>query len=477
MEPIETHSSGRWGEMAQRQYLPFSTILGGGVVLHAMNVFVSTTILPSVVQEIGGLAYYAWSTTLFVLASILSAALASRLLGAVGARGAYVVALLIFSLGTIICAAAWSIGVLNLGRAIQGAGGGLLYALAYAVIRMVFPERLWPIAIGLITLMWGIATLTGPALGGVFAELNMWRGAFYSLLPIVGLVLMLALRVLPGRQTGDENAGPVPVFQLGALVGLVLLISLVSASPTGTFLTLGAGLSVALCWVIVWAERRTKGQLMPSGGLSPLTSLGALYACVACLIVGMQPEAFVPYFLQIIHGQSPLIAGYIGALMAVGWTLGSVVSARFTGPRAEATITIGPLISLAGLLLQALTLPGFWAGGAILALICVGLVLVGFGIGYTWPHVTTAIYRHAPAGEDDLTAGAITTVQLSATAIGAGLAGLVANLAGMEDPGGVAGASSAAYWVSVTFLTAPAAAFVFALVVRPKATVAKADIA
>lgn len=475
MEPIEPQNSGRWGELAQRQYLPFSTILGGGVVLHAMNVFVSTTILPSVVQEIGGLAYYSWSTTLFVLASILSAALASRLLGAVGARGAYVAALAVFSVGTIICATAWTIGVLNLGRAIQGAGGGLLYALAYTVIRMVFPQRLWPIAIGLITLMWGIATLTGPALGGVFAELNMWRGAFYSLLPIVGLVLILALRVLPGRRSGGEDAGPVPVVQLGALVGLVLLISMVSATPTGPFLVWGAGISGALCWLLVWAERRMKGRLMPSGGLSAHTSLGALYACVACLIFGMQPEAFVPYFLQVIHGQSPLVAGYIGALMAVGWTLGSIVSARFTGSRAEATIILGPLISFAGLLLQTLTLPGYWAVDGMLGLISVGLLLVGFGIGYTWPHVTTAIYRHAPAGEDDLTAGAITTVQLSATAIGAGLAGLVANLAGMEVPGGLAGASSAAYWVSLTFLTAPAAAFIFALIARPKATGAKAD--
>lgn len=136
MEPIETKGSGRWGELAQRQYLPFSTILGGGVVLHAMNVFVSTTILPSVVQEIGGLAYYSWSTTLFVLASILSAALASRLLGAVGARGAYIVALAVFSIGTTICATAWTIGLLNLGRAVQGAEGG-------CYMRLPIPSSEW----------------------------------------------------------------------------------------------------------------------------------------------------------------------------------------------------------------------------------------------------------------------------------------------------------------------------------------------
>ena len=97
---IPASPAARWRDLALGGNLPYSAILGGGVILHAVNVFVSTTILPSVVAEIGGLSFYSWATTLFVMASILSAALASRLMQRLGARGAYLAALLLFRTGT-----------------------------------------------------------------------------------------------------------------------------------------------------------------------------------------------------------------------------------------------------------------------------------------------------------------------------------------------------------------------------------------
>jgi MFS family permease len=150
-------------------------------MLHALNIYIVTTILPSVVGDIGGLGFYAWSMTLFVVASILGAAVASRLLDRVGAGRAYLTATLVFAAGTLICAAAPAFPVLLAGRFVQGVGGGLLYALAYSIIRLVYPEALWPRAIGLISVMWGVSTLVGPAVGGVFAELGAWRAAFWSL--------------------------------------------------------------------------------------------------------------------------------------------------------------------------------------------------------------------------------------------------------------------------------------------------------
>jgi MFS family permease len=80
--------------------------LAGGVALHATNVYVATTILPSVVHDIGGLELYAWNTTLFVVASILGSVLSVRLLAVLGARSAYFSALAVFALGTVVCATA-----------------------------------------------------------------------------------------------------------------------------------------------------------------------------------------------------------------------------------------------------------------------------------------------------------------------------------------------------------------------------------
>ena len=63
-----------WGDLLAGRNAAYSIVLAGGVTLHAVNIFIVTTILPSVVGDIGGLEYYAWATTLFVVASILGAA-------------------------------------------------------------------------------------------------------------------------------------------------------------------------------------------------------------------------------------------------------------------------------------------------------------------------------------------------------------------------------------------------------------------
>lgn len=451
----------RWLDLTTRGHLPYSIILGGGVVLHALNIFISTTILPSIVRDIGGLDYYAWSTTLFVVASIVSAALTSRLKAALGARNAYLLALLLFAFGTVLCGAAGSITVLNIGRTVQGAGGGLLYALAYTVIRSVFPERLWPIAIGLITMMFGISTLLGPALGGFFAEIGHWRMAFFALLPVVvAIALLSAVKLDNSRQAGERPA-PVPVVQLALLIGVVLVVSLASAQPEAWRLAAAGVTSLVFAATAFWVETRSNGRLLPRGALDPFSELGALYLCIAFLLIGMQPETFIPFFLQTLYGQSPLVAGYIGALMALGWTVGSAVSAGFTGTRARNTILQGAGLSFCGLLVQLFLLPA-GGGPAALGAVCLGLMLVGFGIGFCWPHLTTQIYKSSPTGEADLAAGAITTVQMFATALGAALVGLTVNTAGLVDPGGPEGISAAAFWMCLLFLLAPAAAAFFA---------------
>lgn len=103
--------------------------LAGGVGLHAINVFLATTILPSVVKDIGGLEFFSWNTTLFVTASIIGSVLSARLLSKKGPRNAYQFSIIIFSLGTLFCALAYSMPIMLIGRFIQGLGGGFLFAL------------------------------------------------------------------------------------------------------------------------------------------------------------------------------------------------------------------------------------------------------------------------------------------------------------------------------------------------------------
>ena len=434
-----------------------SLALAGGVVLHAINVYIATTILPSVVQDIGGIDYYAWNTTLFVAASILGSALSARLLGRLGPRGAYLVASLVFAGGALACAFAPSMPVMLVGRLVQGLGGGFLFALSYAMIRLVFDERLWPRAMALVSGMWGVATLVGPAVGGVFAELGIWRAAFWSLIPVAGLFAVLAAAVLPGRSTDRVEPTPLPITQLWLLTAAVLSVSAGSVSSTLPLNLLGLAAAALFTGLLIVKESRARHRLLPAGAFRLATALGALYATMALLAVAVTSgEIFVPLFLQVLHHQSPLVAGYLAALMAAGWTLGSITSAGITGANVRRAILAGPILGVVGMLALALLMPRESNGDAqTLVPICAALTLIGLGVGLAWPHLLTRVFQVAPAGEQDLASASITTVQLFATAFGAALAGMVANIAGLTDPGGIEGTASAAVWLFGMFALAP----------------------
>ena len=434
-----------------------SLALAGGVVLHAINVYIATTILPSVVKDIGGIDYYAWNTTLFVAASILGSALSARLLGRLGPRGAYLVASLVFAAGALVCAFAPSMPVMLAGRLVQGLGGGFLFALSYAMIRLVFAEHLWPRAMALVSGMWGVATLVGPAVGGVFAELGIWRAAFWSLIPVAALFALLATRVLPGRSTAAAERSPLPLTQLVLLTAAVLAVSAGSVAPTlvGNFLGLGAASVFTVLLVIT--ESRARHRLLPTGALRLTTALGALYATMSLLAIAVTSgEIFVPLFLQVLHQQSPLMAGYLAALMAAGWTLGSIASASMNAQYMRRAILAGPILGVAGMVALAILMPvpsqGSWQA---LTPLCLALIVIGLGVGLAWPHLLTRVFQVAPTDEQNLASASITTVQLFATAFGAALAGMVANVAGLTHPGGMSGTASAAAWLFGLFALAP----------------------
>ncbi len=444
-----------WRDLLAGANLVRSLALAGGAGLHATNLYVSTTILPSVVRDIGGLAYYAWNTTVFVVASILGSAVASRLLARLGARAAYAIAAAIFAAGSLLCAAAPAMATMLVGRFVQGLGGGLLLALPYALIRTTFAEPLWPRAMALFSGVWGIATLLGPTIGGIFAELGNWRAAFWSLAPATAALTLAAVFVLP-RRKGGAPAPPLPGRQLALLTAAVLAASASSVAGRSAWSAGGLLLAVTLVAAVITAESRARHRLLPRGAFRITKPLGALYLMSALLAMTVTcTEIFVPLFLQELRGLSPLEAGYLAALMSVGWTVGAIVTSSLHEGRLILVLRGAALLSVVSMAALAVLLPGQGGGGWVaLTPLCIALVAGGAGVGIAYPHLSASILRVAPADEAEIAGSSIMTVQLCATAFGASLAGVTVNLAGLGDgPEGVAGA---ARWLFVVFALGPA---------------------
>jgi len=446
----------RWSELLRGGNAARSGVVGGGMAMHALNTFIVTTILPTVVRDIGGLEYLAWNTTLYVAASLLGGACCSRLQARFGPRASYRAALAVFGLGSLLCALAPDMPVLLWGRLVQGLGAGTLSALSFSMIRILFPRRLWPRAIAVVSTVWGAATLLGPALGGVFAEYGVWRPAFRAVLAITPVFALLVERCLASQDIqATRVATRLPVGSLALLLASVMALSVASTSAGAGWNGIGVAAAIAVFAWFVKRESSGGARLMPSGACDPRTAMGAIFATQFLLLMGMATEIFVPYFLQTLHAMTPLHAGYLSALMSAGWSTGSIGFSGVAERGSRMAMTAGPLLEAAGL--AGLWLPMPMAGGGFLLLGGLGAALftIGLGIGLGWPHLCARVYRFASDAERDLASASLTVIVMIGNAFGSAFAGLVTNMAGVTAPGGIPGGATASAWLFGLFMLAP----------------------
>src|ERR1700759_5773333 len=123
MTDTAANGMGSWRELLGPKNLGASTVLAGGVALYATNEFLTISLMPSAVADIGGQRYYAWVTTVYLVSSVVAATTVHSLLLRLGPRWAYLLGLSVFGAGSLACAAAPTMEVLLLGRAVQGAAG------------------------------------------------------------------------------------------------------------------------------------------------------------------------------------------------------------------------------------------------------------------------------------------------------------------------------------------------------------------
>jgi predicted MFS family arabinose efflux permease len=221
-------------------------------------------------------------------------------------------------------------------------------------------------------------------------------------------------------------------------------------------LALIAGAIVTLA-LMVRIDRRASSPLLPRDAFSLSTPTGLGLWLALLLAITFSPlQIYVPIFLQRLHGLDPLAAGYAVTGASFGWTVASVMVAGVNEAWRGRLILFGPLVMGAGLVAVAWLMP-LPPGYAVVP----AIVLVGVGIGISWVFVAQRTMSGARPGDETVAASSVATVQQMGFAVGAALAGLVANASGLEE--GVAGA---AFWVPSSFVVAALIAFGAALRLR-----------
>ncbi|OBK53721.1 MFS transporter [Mycobacterium sp. 1081908.1] len=439
--------TGSWRELLGAKYLGTSVVLAGGVALYATNEFLTISLLPNTVAEIGGARLYAWVTTLYLVGSVVAATTVNPMLVRIGARSSFLLGLAVFGVSSLACGAAPNMEVLIGARTLQGVAGGLLAGLGYAVINAALPRSLWTRASALVSAMWGVATVVGPATGGLFAQFGLWRWAFVAMAILTALMATLVPIALPAGRAGATADIPplrVPVWSL-VLIGAAALAVSAAQIPHNVAATAGllaaAVVLIALFAIVDW---RMRAAVLPPSVFGP-GPLKWIYLAMGLLMIGAMVDTYVPLFGQRLAHMTPLAAGFLGAALAVGWTVSEIVSASLESARAIGRVIVAaPVVVASGLALGALTQRDNASAGTVAAW-TLALLVAGIGIGMAWPHLSVrAMDSVDDPAEGGAAAAAINTVQLISGAFGAGVAGVVVNAAQGGD-------AMAARWLFAVF--------------------------
>ncbi len=431
-------------ETSSRELRLVLTGLMLALTLAALDQNIVATALPQITGELGGLQHLSWVVTGFVVISTVSAPLYGRLSDLYGRKPAFTVSIAVFLLGSVLCGLAGGMVELILFRAVQGLGAGGLIVLAQTVIGDLVSPRERGRYQGLFASVFAACSVAGPLVGGFITEYASWRWIFYVNLPVGAAALALIAIGLQPRPPG-----PAPRLDLlGAVLltaGTCCLLLVLSwggstyAWSSSPILGLAAA-SIAAFGLLVPVElRATQPILPPDLFRNRVFVVGAAVITLAAMAL-FAAAVFLPLMFQLLMGASPSRAGLMIAPM-----MGGVIVASFTGGRLVSRTGRYKLLPVFGLLAAALSYVALaWATqtGVGALPIEATLVIMGLGIGFVMPNLTTAIQNAVERSELGGATATAAFFRSLGSAIGVALSGAVLAMhlhllpAGLQAAGG-----------------------------------------
>lgn len=417
-----------WGDLLAEGRLPKFALICLGVWLNAADALVTATIMPSVGADLGGYGYFSWSVAGFLVGAILAGASAGRVAELFGVRAATALAGLLTAAGCGLSAAAPDIQLFLAGRLVQGLGTGWISGFAMVAIALLFPERHLARVFAAVSGVWGVATLLGPLVGGIYAAGHDWRGVFWLFAAQAAAFSLAAVRLLAGTGAKREGAS-VPWLQL-AVLGVGVAAIAAADVTRGAALSLGlvaAGLAVLA--LVLWIDARARVRLLPHGAARLTTVVGAGYACMFLMTAASMGFAiYGPPILQTLRGYSPLWAGYVVSVESLAWTIAAVVVVDASERWDAIWVRAGALCLVASVAVLA------WAlADQPLAWIVAGASLLGAAFGLSWSFMSRRVMAALSAEDRAIGTSAIMAVRQTGAAAGAALSGAAANLVGFSE--------------------------------------------
>jgi EmrB/QacA subfamily drug resistance transporter len=405
--------------LAQRQKIIVMLAVMSGLFLAALDQTIIGTALPKILSEFNALEKLSWVITAYLLTSTIAVPISGKLSDIYGRRRLILIGIVVFVLGSILSGVAQNIDQLIAFRALQGIGGGILFANAFAIIGDLFDARERGKWQGIFGAVFGLASVVGPLLGGWLTDghavanlMTDWRWTFFINIPVGLVAYALIARYMPHIVA---HVGKVVIDYLGAAllaVGLACLVLATSLggtdgwawnSPQIMSLFIGAGAFLAS---FIFVERKATDPILPPRFFhnSVFNVISILFLLFGMAFFGA--IIYIPTFAQLVLNYSATNSGIILLPMILGLTASSIVVGQLVNKTGKYKVFIvgGLLVATIGVF----TLTSLNPASSYIDLAW-RMAVAGVGLGMAMPIFSLAVQNALP--QKDLGA-ATSSVQL-----------------------------------------------------------------
>nr|WP_202406335.1 MDR family MFS transporter [Pontibacillus yanchengensis] len=358
----------------------------------ALNQTIVGTALPVIVADIGGVDYFSWVFTIYMLTTSLTAILVGKLSDTYGRKPFILVGIGVFIVGALLCGTSVNIYQLIIYRGIQGFGGGMIMSTAFTAIGDLFPPRERGRWQGLMASVFGLSSVFGPTLGGYIVDTFKWNWVFWVFLPFGIVAFIMIYKMFPNIKSDEKTT----VDYLGAIILASTITPLLLAfSWAGETYAWDSAVIIGLfSWsvvalsVFVYVEQRAKNPVIP---LHLFKNSIFTISNVSGLLMGMGMFGaimYMPFFIQGVMGISATKSGFVMMSMMLSMVITSTVGGQLITKTGRYKV-----FAIAGLLIMGIGMFSMSQMNVDTTLIGAvrNLMIVGLGLGLSFPVLTLTV--------------------------------------------------------------------------------------
>lgn len=375
--------------LSEKRKITIMIAIMAALFFSAINQTIIGVAMPRIIAKLGGMDYYTWAITMYLLTSTVATVLVGKLSDIYGRKPFILTGIALFMLGAFLCGFSADIFQLIAFRGIQGMGAGIIMSTAFTAVGDLYAPRERAKWMGIMSGVFGLSSVLGPPLGGYLVDHLDWRWVFWMFLPlgIIAFCMIISLFPKVERKAGESIDYWGSVFLTTTIVSLLLAFSWAGDGAGqyawGSWQIIGL-FSITLVSLIIFilVEMKVKSPVLPLS-LFRIRIVTVSNLAGFLLNAGMMGAIiYVPFFVQGVKGISPTYSGYVTMPMSVVMLLctafiGQIISK--TGKYKKMAIG-GLLIMTFGMMLL-----HFMTPDTAIYITVINMCIVGLGLGISMP--------------------------------------------------------------------------------------------